>query len=73
MKKLIVTALTLLTLCSLFTGCRRKMDMMPTTVPTRATVSPVYPTTTSPSVGTAPRETIEDGNGPIPSQRPTMK
>ena len=72
MKKPLMILFSLITVLSLFSGCRRRANMVPATLPTQ-------PAVTRPSENTLPdredstRETIEDGNGPIPSQKPAMK
>ena len=92
MKKHISIVFAMALALSLFTGCRKRMEPVPTTMPTtvptrpaataapteamtqpstRATVSPV---TTDPTYREDSVEsTIEDGNGPIPSQNPSAR
>ena len=66
MKKTAPVLLAALLALSLFAGCGRKKEVMPTTEPTQSLA-------TVPSENSwEPQPTIEDGNGPIPSQSETM-
>ena len=81
MKKHLLIVSSLVILAALFSGCRRMENPMPETMPTRplATVTPSYDPTWPETTASTPMEslneepTIEDGNGPIPSQKPDAK
>ena len=74
MKKSALILFSLLTLVSIMSGCRRAEDMMPTTMPTRPMMTEtVRPADPIPGYQEGTRETIEDGNGPIPSQKPAVR
>ena len=84
MKKHVLIMFSILLVLSLFTGCRQMTAVLPATEPTKPapTAKPSLPETepsetmqedTISPVHTIPPEdgpdaTIEDGNGPIPSQ-----
>ena len=67
MKKIIAFVFALVLTAALLPGCgcrnSKPMDTLPTTRPTTA---PTTAPTTQPTVATS-RETIEDGNGPLPT------
>ena len=76
MKKIIIPVLVLILAAGIFTGCGCQQDMpvatvpattMPTRETARPTTVPTAPATTPTAKPTLPRETIEDGNGPLPT------
>ena len=76
MKKSALILFTALTMLSLFAGCRRTVDPVPTypaatTAPTRPEPAPTMPAFTRETEESTLSPTIEDGNGPIASQYPT--
>ena len=75
MKKSSLILFTALMVLSLFAGCRRQPEPVPTYPPATAPVRP-EPTATMPAFTRETEEstlspTIEDGNGPIASQQIT--
>ena len=81
MKKIAIPLLVLVLAAGILAGCGCQQEMPMATVPmttlptretTNPTTRPATMPTTSPTVKpTAPRETIEDGNGPLPTS-PTV-
>ena len=72
MKKHFIPVLILVLTAAVLTGCRSRQKPMVPSIPTAATVPQTQPETrpaTKPTTTpTGERETIEDGNGPIPGQ-----
>lgn len=72
MKKFAIPLLVLVLTAAFLTGCgcrnTKPMNTVPTTVPV-ATMPTTMPTTqpTVPSSNTVPDPTLEDGNGPLPT------
>ena len=70
MKKALIPALALVLTVCLLTGCRDRNMPMETTRPTTApttmpTIRPEKETTRPTETETAPRETVDHGNGPV--------
>ena len=76
MKKSALILFTALMVLSLFAGCRRQVDPVPTyppatAAPTREETLPTMPAFTRETEESTLSPTIEDGNGPIASQQIT--
>lgn len=72
MKKYAILTLVLVLTAAMFTGCgcrnSKPMNTMPTTMPTTApTTAPTTEATTLPTQTQPTEATIEDGNGPLPT------
>ena len=72
MKKYTILIVSLVLTILVFTGCgcrnSRPMNTVPTTMPTTVpTTEATLPTTQATTVPETTRETIEDGNGPLPT------
>ena len=70
MKKICITALTLVLTASLLTGCRNRTQPMETTRPTaapttQATTAQTTEATKATTEATMPSETVDHGNGPL--------
>ena len=70
MKKICITALTLVLTASLLTGCRNRTQPMETTRPTaapttQATTAQTTEATRATTEATMPSETVDHGNGPL--------
>ena len=76
MKKHVLILFAALLVLSLFAGCRRKEEPIPTypavtTMPTLPETRPTLPSMTEDTEDITLSPTIEDGNGPIASQNMT--
>ena len=70
MKKIAITALTVVLTAFVFTGCRDNSKPMETTRPapmptTQATTAPTTQATQPSTAATQPSETVDHGNGPM--------